>query len=91
MRLGVAAFEDPGSLDNPVGIEAEFGVEMFVRDDGVRHILADTCEAEAQERPTLGSWRLSITAHRVGIRTSGPRQTKCEFYPKRRKLRCEHG
>ena len=40
VRQGVAAFEDAGALDDPVGIEAEAVEQVVVGDDGVRHVAA---------------------------------------------------
>ena len=51
VRQGVAAFEDAGALDDPVGIEAEALVQMVVGDDGVGDVAAG---AEDLARPSGG-------------------------------------
>ncbi len=53
VRRGVPAFEDAGALDDPVGVEAEAGVQVIVADDHVRHILSGPDNLHAHQRPTL--------------------------------------
>ena len=38
MRQGVAAFENPGAFDDPVGIKSKTGVQVFIADHRIRHI-----------------------------------------------------
>ena len=68
VRGGVAAFEDAGALDDPVGVEAEAGVEVVVADDHVRHVLPGADDPDAHEGPAFRPGRWSFAAHRFGIR-----------------------
>jgi hypothetical protein len=45
----VAAFENTGALDDPVGIEAEACVEVVVADDHVGDVFTSAPDAKAHE------------------------------------------
>ena len=49
VRQGVAAFEDAGALDDPVGVEAEALVQVVVGDDGVGDVAAGAEDAHARQ------------------------------------------
>ena len=55
VRQGVAAFEDAGALDDPVGIEAEALVQVIVGDDGVGHVAAGAEHAHPHQTTTARS------------------------------------
>ena len=67
VRQGVAAFEDAGALDDPVGIEAEALVEMVVGDDGVGNVAAGAEDAHARQAAAArtGQWS-AFFAHGIG-------------------------
>ena len=50
----VAAFQDAGALDDPVGVEAEAGVEVVVADDHVRDVLAGADDPDAHQDRHFG-------------------------------------
>ena len=49
VRQGVAAFQDAGALDDPVGVEAEALVQVVVGDDGVGDVAAGAEDADAHQ------------------------------------------
>ena len=67
----MAAFQDTGALDDPIGIETEALVEMVVGDDGVRHITAGGDDADAGQASAAGARQsrtfvIHATANRLG-------------------------
>src|SRR5262245_56404199 len=51
MRQGVAALEDSRALDDPLGIEAETLMQMFVGDDGIGHRASGGEDADTGKTP----------------------------------------
>ena len=79
VRGRVAAFEDAGALDDPVGVEAEAGVEVVVADDHVGDVLAGADDPDAHQGPALRPRRRSFGTHRTTpARNAGP---GCETRP----------
>ena len=59
------ALENAGTLDDPLGVEAEAGVEVFVADDRVRHVTAGSDNPHAhQSTATRARHRVAIGEHR---------------------------
>src|SRR5581483_1610345 len=68
VRGGVAALEDAGPLDDPVGVEPEAGVEVVVADDHVRDVFAGPDNPDAHQGPAPRPRQGSFAAHRFDIR-----------------------
>ena len=65
---GVAALEDAGPLDDPVGVEPEPGVQVVVGDDAVGDVLAGADDPDPHQGPAPRSGGRSFAAHRCATR-----------------------
>jgi hypothetical protein len=68
MGCRVATFQNASALHNPVGIEAQTGVEVVVSNNHIRHVFARADDPDAHQGSALRPGRWSLAAHRFDAR-----------------------
>ncbi len=74
VRRGVAAFEDAGALDDPVGVEAETVEQVLVGDDRFRDVVTGSQNAHPHQTPAARTRKGgAFFTHEIG---PPPRETE---------------